>query len=503
MFIYKTRPIAPARLLGAVLILLGLALGMLAWAPPAAAAVDNMPPDEFLRAIKAPWKGDFDQMVERRTVRVLLTYSKTNYFLDGLRERGITYEIMQQFEKYLNKHLAKKGKRKKHLKIHVLLIPVARDKLIPYLLQGKGDIAAAMLTITPQRKKEVAFSRPFAKNVKEVVVTGPRSPKLNKLSDLAGKTVYVRASSNYAESLKRLNKEFKKKGLAPVKIEAADENLETEDILEMVNAGLIAITVADDYLANFWVKIFKKLKVHKKLDVDKGGSIAWAMRKDCPQLMKLVNGFVKSHKQGTLMGNILIQRYLQNTKWVRNIMSEKEIQRFDRTIKFFRKYSDQYGFDYLMITALSYQESRLNQKLRSSAGAVGVMQILPSTAASPPVEIKNITKLAPNIHAGVKYLRFIYDQYFKDDSKINQLNKVLLTFASYNAGPTRVQQLRRRAVKMGLNPNVWFRNVEQAAARVIGRETVQYVSNIYKYYIAYRQIMKQRMERDKALKKAK
>jgi len=487
-------------MVGVILILLSMALGLPAWTPPAAAAVDDMQPEEFLARIKAPWKGDLKGMIQRRAVRALVAYSKTNYFLDGAAERGLTFEAMRQFEKYLNQHLAKAGKKKKHLKVHVVLFPVARDKLIPYLLQGKGDIAAAMLTVTPARKKQVAFSNPFAKDVKEVVVTGPGSPKLTKLSDLAGKKVYLRLSSSYAESIRRLNREFKKKGLAPIKIDAADENLETEDILEMVNAGLIPITVADNYLAKFWVKIFTKLKVHQKLAVHRGGAIAWAMRKSDPKLLKMVNGFVKKHKQGTLMGNILIKRYLRDTKWVRNMMDPQEIKRFNQTVKYFQKYSKMYGFDYLMVTALAYQESRLNQKLRSSAGAVGVMQILPSTASSPPVEITKITVLNNNVHAGVKYLRYIYDRYFKNDKQVNQLNKVLFTFASYNAGPARVEQLRRRAKKMGLDPNLWFHNVEQAAARVIGRETVQYVSNIYKYYIAYRQIMKQDQQREKAMK---
>ncbi len=497
MSLSKQILLAASRPWGKILLLMALAL--FSGAAPAAAAVDDIPPDEFIKAIKEPWQGDLEQMVKRRAVRVLLTYSKTNYFLDGLRERGLTYEAMQQFEKYLNKHLAKRGKKKKHLKIHVVFIPVARDKLIPYLIQGKGDIAAAMLTITPERKKKVAFSAPFAKGVKEVVVTGPRAPRLTKLSDLAGKQVYLRRSSSYDESLARLNRRFKKEGLAPVKINPADENLETEDILEMVNAGLIPFTVADEYLANFWAKIFKNIKVRKDLVVASGGEIAWAVRKNCPQLLKMINGFVKGHKQGTLMGNILIRRYLENTKWARNLLSPQDIKRFHQTITFFRKYAGQYGFDWLMITALAYQESRLNQKLRSPAGAIGVMQILPSTAASPPVGIKQITILSRNIHAGVKYLRYIYDRYFKNDKNVDPLNKVLFTFASYNAGPARVQGLRRRAKKMGLNPNVWFRNVEIAAARVIGRETVQYVSNIYKYYIAYRQIMAQEAARKKAL----
>ncbi|MCF8041657.1 MAG: lytic transglycosylase F [Desulfarculaceae bacterium] len=467
----------------------------------AQAAVDNTPPDKFIQKIKKPWTGDLPDMVQRRAIRVLVTYNKTNYFLDGARERGITYEAMQQYAKYLNKRLARQGKKKKHLAVHILLIPVARDKLLSYLVQGKGDIAAANLTVTKKRLKQVDFCAPFASGVKELVVTGPGAPAIKKLSGLSGKTVYVRRSSSYYGSLKKLNRQFKQKGIKPVKIDLADENLETEDILEMVNAGLVPITVADSHLADFWSKIFKNLKVHENLLLAKNGKIAWAVRKNSPKLMQSINAFVKKNKQGTLMGNILIKRYFENTKWAENALSPENIKRFDHTTKFFQKYADQYGFDWLMLTALAFQESGLDNSKVSHVGAVGVMQLMPSTASGPPVSIPDYKKLESNVHAGTKYLRWIYDQYFKNDKKVSQLNKVLFTFAAYNAGPGRVIGLRKRAVKMGLNPNVWFHNVEEAAARVIGRETVHYVSNIYKYYIAYRQILAQHLQREEALKK--
>jgi len=477
------------------------ALYLLILTGTALAAVDNAPPDKFIQKIKKPWTGDLPGMIERRAIRVLVTYNKTNYFLDGARERGITYEAMQLYEKAINKELAKQGKKKKHLKVHILLIPVARDKLFSYLVQGKGDIAAANLTVTKQRLKEVDFCTPFATGVRELVVTDPNAPTMTKLEDLSGKTVYVRRSSSYYESLGKLNRKLKEKGLKPVKIELADENLETEDILEMVNAGLVPITVADSHLADFWSKIFKKIKVHDKLVLAKDGKIAWAVRKNSPKLMKSLNAFVKKNKQGTLMGNILIKRYFENTQWAKNALSPENIKRFDNTVKFFQKYAKQYGFDWLMLTALAFQESGLDNSKVSHVGAVGVMQVMPSTASGPPVSIPNYKRLEPNVHAGTKYLRWIYDQYFKDDAKVSQINKVLFAFASYNAGPGRVIGLRKRAVKMGLDPNVWFHNVEEAAARVIGRETVQYVSNIYKYYIAYRQIMAQQKQREEAFKK--
>jgi membrane-bound lytic murein transglycosylase MltF len=174
---------------------------------------------------------------------------------------------------------------------------------------------------------------------------------------------------------------------------------------------------------------------------------------------------------------------------VRNALTEKEFQRFKDAVEFFKQYSQQYGFDWLMIVAQAYQESGIDQSKRSPAGAIGVMQLLPGTATDPNVNIRQIEVMGHNIHAGVKYLRFIHDRYFKNEP-MDALNKMLFAFASYNAGPGRVIKLRQEAQHSGFNPNIWFRNVEIIAARQIGRETVQYVGNIRKYYIAYRRIVK-------------
>jgi membrane-bound lytic murein transglycosylase MltF len=115
-------------------------------------------------------------------------------------------------------------------------------------------------------------------------------------------------------------------------------------------------------------------------------------------------------------------------------------------------------------------------------GAVGVMQVMPATGKE--LEVGDISKTQPNVEAGVKYMRVMIDRYYANEP-MTELDKVLFTFASYNAGPGRIAQLRKEAVKRGLDPNVWFNNVEYVAADKIGAETVTYVSNIYKYYIAY------------------
>ena len=440
-----------------------------------------------------PWHGDLDGMVKRRVIRAVVAVSMTQYFLDGAVQRGITYEALQQFEEALNKKLGTGN-----LKVHVAIVPVARDKLLPALVEGRADIAAANLTITPERQTLVDFSAPAWSDVKEIVVTGPKSPELEELHDLAGQEIHVRRSSSYYESLLNLNEELRSAGKQEVRLVLADEHLEDEDLLQMVNAGLLPIVIVDSSKADFWVQIFDNLRPHPDLAVRTGGEIAWAFRKDSPQLAAEVNAFIRANRKGTLMGNILFKRYLKNTKWVTQALSSSEMAKFNATIDLFRSYGEQYDFDHLMLAALAYQESRLDQSVRSGAGAIGVMQLLQSTASDPNVGIPNIEELEPNIHAGTKYLRFLQDRYFKD-AAMGEVNKTLFTFASYNAGPARVRGLRNKAEAAGLDPNVWFDNVEVIAAREIGRETVQYVSNIYKYYIAYRQAERQRQRKEQAL----
>jgi membrane-bound lytic murein transglycosylase MltF len=442
-------------------------------------------PPALVAAMMKPFHGDFDAMVEEREIRVLVTYSKTNFFLDGGTQRGITAELLREFEASLNKEL-KLGSRP----LHVAAIPVLRDQLIPFLEEGRGDIAIATLTITPGRSKKVDFSVPGKRNVNEVVVTGPRSPQITSIDDLAGKRVFVRPSSSYFESLEALNLSLQQRGLEQVEIAAANEYLETEDLLEMVNAGLIKITIVDDYLATFWAQVLPKIVVHEDLAVATGRDIGWAIRQDATGLKTKVDTFVNANRDGKLLGNMLIKRYLQDTRYVKNALAQKDRKRLEAVIAFFRKYAGQYEFDYLMVAAQGYQESGLDQGVVSRAGAIGVMQLLPTTAADKSVGIPDISNAESNIHAGAKYLRWIVNNYF-DDPEIDEVNRTLFAFASYNAGPNRIRRLRATAAERGYDPNVWFRNVEVVVANEVGREPVQYVRNIFKYYTAYSLIFEQ------------
>ena len=451
--------------------------------------------------LQKPWTGDLDGMIERRIIRVLVVNSKTFYFHDKGVLRGATVDYYRLFEMELNKKLAAEKKLKnKNLKVHVYFIPMRRDQLLPALVAGKGDIAGANLTITPERQKLVDFTSAVLVNVSEIVVSGPASPKIASLDDLSGKEIFVRKSSSYYESLADLNKKFAAAKKPPVKLKEAPETLEDEDLLEMLDAGLIALVVVDKHKAEFWKQIFPKLTLHDNIVVRSGGDVAPAIRKGSPQVKAALDEFTTRNRVGTAIGNELLTRYLKNVKYVKNAASEKERKKFLTLVQYFQKYGAQYDVDWLLMGAQGYQESQLNQNAKSRVGAVGVMQVMPATGKD--MKVGNIRETEANIHAGIKYMRWMIDQYYGNEPMTN-LDKALFAFASYNAGASRISSLRKEAATRGLDPNVWFQNVEYVAAEKLGQETVTYVSNIYKYYIAYRLVMESRAAKEEAVEKLK
>ncbi|MCA1742631.1 MAG: transglycosylase SLT domain-containing protein, partial [Desulfonatronovibrio sp.] len=389
------------------------------------------------------------------------------------------------YEELLNSSISKKN-----LQVVLEFIPVSRDELLPRLIKGYGDIAAAGLTITPQRQKHVDFTAPYLSGVSEVVVTHENISSIKDIQDLSGKKVAVRQSSSYHQSLKDLNDELRKQDLKPVEINSLSEELETEDILEMVNSGALKITIADSHIAQAWKEVLDNIVVHEDIQLRKGAEIAWMVRKNNPKLKQSLNKFLRTHKQGTMLGNIYFRRHFQNADALKD---PTDLEKWDKLLKYkdiIRKYADMYDFDWLLILAMAFQESGLDQSRKSHAGAVGIMQIKPSTARDPNIGIENIYDVENNIHAGVKYLDFLRDRYFSAE-EIRPRDRVRLALAAYNAGPARINQVRNLARETGLDPDRWFRNVELAALRNIGQETVRYVSNINKYYVLYQALVQQ------------
>jgi membrane-bound lytic murein transglycosylase MltF len=444
-------------------------------------------PDDVRAKLHEPFKGDLDEMVKRRLVRVGVTYGRTNYFVDKGVQRGVAYEYARLMEDELNK-----ARKTGNLKVVFWCIPLPRTQLLSALVDGKVDMVLAQATVRPDLAKFVDITNPTRKDVDELVVTGPGAPAIASVEDLSGQEVFVRKSSNYYQSLLELNKKLKAAGKAPVSIQLAPEEFEDEDLLEMANAGLIKITVVKDYLANFWKQVLPNVTVHDAVAVRTGGQETVVIRKGSPQLAKGLNYIIDQYGLGTAFGNMMAKRYLQSTKYVKDAASEAERRKLLAMVDLFSKYSDQYDMDYLLMAAQGYQESQLDQSLKSRVGAIGVMQVMPATGKD--LDVGDISQLEPNIHAGVKYMRWMIDTYYKDEP-MTQLDKGLFAFASYNAGAGRIRQLRKEAAQRGLDPNVWFGNVEQIASERIGRETVTYVSNIYKYYVAFKLVVEERERR--------
>ena len=465
-------------------------------APPAAASADAadepLPPPDYEKALpegvqqilSARFMGDLDQMVARRLVRVGVAVNRTFYFVDKGVQRGAAYEMGVAFEDYLNKKL----KTKPATKVNVVFVPLPRDQMAAALLEGRVDLVVAQVIIRPELQALVDFTRPVRTDVNEVVVGGPGAPAIAAVDDLSGKEVFARKESSAWQDLVELNAKLAAKGLPPVVLREVPGNLEDDDLLEMANAGITPLVVTHDYLATFWRKIFTSLTVHESVALRTGASIGVPFRKNSPRLAAELDAFLAKNGLGTMLGNVIQKRYLENTSYAKSATSDSERRKFLELVELFRKYGDQYQLDYLLMAAQGYQESGLNQDAKSHVGAIGVMQVMPATGKE--LNVGDITQTENNIHAGVKYMRFMIDQYYKDEP-MTPLNKGLMTFASYNAGPGRIRQLRREAEKRGLDKNVWFGNVERVASEKIGRETVTYVSNIYKYYVAYKLVVEQ------------
>jgi Predicted soluble lytic transglycosylase fused to an ABC-type amino acid-binding protein len=449
--------------------------------------------DQLSRLASQKWSFDLDSLVARRVIRVLVVPSRMLYFVDRGAQKGTAYETVQEFERALNRTL-----RTGALPVECVFIPVARDQIFSRLAEGRGELAVAALTVTPERERVVDFSVPMYDEGREVVVTGPGAPPLGSLEDLAGREVYVRASSSHAEHIRQLNQQWAPQGRKPIVIRAADENLEDGDVLELVNAGVIPIAVVDGADADFYRPLLPSVTVRDDLVLKSGIAIAWAIRKGMPRLKAEVDGFVRRHRVGTAFGNVVARRYFEQNRWIKNPASPEQRRRFDEVMGAFERAGAEFDLDPLLLLAQGYQESGLDQRRRSSAGAVGVMQIKPSTAAGAPISITGVDRLDNNVRAGAKYLRFVIDRYYRDAS-MTPLDREVFAMASYNAGPARIAGLRRRAAAAGLDSNRWFGHVEVVAAREIGRETVDYVSNIYKYYLAQRLLQQRSAARERAV----
>ncbi len=471
---------------------LGLALEAHAQTPPAKSAAQpsagsGVSAEAKGRALAIRTKAqqvDFDVMLQRRAIKFYLPYSRSLYFIDKGRERGIAADVIREFERWVNRKYAKQlGKRP----ITVFAVVATRDKLLADLQGGHADVAVGNVKVLDELLKEIDFAG-LDQNITttEILVTGPASPAIASIDDLSGKTVHLREYSSQYLSLKALNERLRKEGKPEAKAVFVPNALEDEDLLEMLNAGLLQAVITDDWRARMWAQVLPKVTVREDVQLRPRTRMGWAIRKNSPKLAAELNEFHAYYaKQG---GGIpaLQRQYMNSIKALKNATATEDHKRYRELIEVFNKYGKQYNFEPMMLAAQGYQESTLNQDAKSPVGAIGVMQVMPATGAE--LKVGDIHKAEPNIHAGAKYMDQLMTRYFKD-AKFDEQNRTLFAFASYNAGPGNIARMRRETEKRGLDPDQWFNNVEVVTAEKIGIETTTYVRNIFKYYVAYKLAM--------------
>ncbi|MFT5500838.1 MAG: membrane-bound lytic murein transglycosylase MltF [Woeseiaceae bacterium] len=470
------------RIFSGSILLISLLVGISAYSQENS-DVSDPPLEDVWPALSEPRFGDLDVMIERGEIRVLTTFTLGSYYIDRGRQRGGVFLASKKLEDHAREKLGPDARQLK-----VTIIPVRRDQLLPYLNAGFGDVAFANLTITPDRLEAVDFSTPYYDEVREVLVTGPGLGDVQSLDDVMDHEIVVPKATSYFESISDHNDMLRRRALPQIKVTESDPRLEIEDILEMLNAGLLPMTVADDHRLRLWSQVFEGINVHEDIVFRRNGKSALAMRKDSPLLKELLDGFAYENRVGTLFTNMIINQYVEHTGWAKPALEREPFRRLQQLAGLFQTYGERYDFDWLLLASFAYQESGFDQDARSPVGAIGVMQVMPATAADRQVGIDDIHELENNVHAGTKYLAFLRGRYFSD-AEMDLTERMLFTMAAYNAGPARINRLRKVAEERGLDPNIWFNNVELIVAANVGREPVDYVGNIYRYYIAYKRAM--------------
>jgi membrane-bound lytic murein transglycosylase F len=440
--------------------------------------------------------GDLDGIHERGTLRVLTRNNPVTYFLHRGERRGFEYKLAELLAEALGVRLE-------------MIVAPSRDELIPWLLEGRGDVIAASLTVTPARAEQVAFSLPYLQ-VDEVVVGPARrdagAGEIRALADLEGHTLHVRRSSSYFETLEALRVEL---GLS---IETVPEDLETMEILAMVAEGELPLTVADSHVLQVERAYRDDLApllsltaardpaeaLPTRVGLEGGKAIAFAVRPDALELAAAVDAFVESLADREAY-HAALARYFDSrrspaARRLHRPSGDGRISSYDPLIQ---RYAAKHGLDWRLMAALAWRESRFDASATSWVGALGLFQVMPRTGRA--LGFTNLHDPAQSTHAGIMYFHQLLSRL---DPRIPFDERLLFALAGYNTGIGHVGDARRLAARQGLDPNRWFDNVEQAMlllakpqyhrqARhgyVRGHEPVTHVREIYEQYETYVQL---------------
>lgn len=423
------------------------------------------------------YKDDLPGIKHRQVLRVLTRNNAATYFVWRGQFLGFEYELMKRFADSQGLHLE-------------MVVPNRWGDLIPTLKTGGGDLIAASMTITDERKKQgIAFTQPYNKVTEELVARASESGIIS-INDLNGRRVVVRRSSSYWTTLQKLLDQ----GMNFQLVEAPD-NMETEEIISRVASGEYDLTVADSHILS--VELIWRNDIKPVLTLNGPVPHGWAVRDGDKKLLSALNAFLDKEYKGRFY-NLVYDKYFQNSNRILDhVASHQEyaakgnISPYDAEVQ---KYAEEYGFDWALIVAQMYQESRFDPKAESWAGARGLMQILPTTGEL--FGVNDLHEVDTSIQTGVRYLAWLHERF---EPELTVQDRMWFTLAAYNAGLGHVRDARSLARKMGWNQDRWFNNVDRAMLLLSrrsfyqlathgyarGKETVDYVREIRDRYNAY------------------
>ena len=442
----------------------------------------------FAQTNKTPeiWSGSYSEMLQRGEIRLAVPYDRTIYVNDKGTPRGLAVEVSKGLAKWINTKYASQLKGKA---VSIKMVPVVGIDLLNSVTSGRADIALGDIGLyEPIPNAQNLLINHASEAEQEVLVTGPSSPVLQKAADLSGQTVYGSRNTNFHTTLSALNKELKRDGKLPVNLISPLGDLDEEDLLEMLNAGLISYVIIGDWKFKLWQSIYKNIVVHENLSAKDAGWAGWVVRANNQDLNQDLQSFYQSDDFKKSRSAFRQEDYKEHLKGLKDPIDKTAWTRFESMRPLFEKYGAEYKLNPLFIASLGFQETLLNQSAVSAVGAVGVMQLMPATGMS--LGVGDIHLLEPNIHAGADYMNQLISKYFPD-AQFDGNNRSLFAVASYNIGPNNVAKARDQAKQLGFDPNRWFGNVEFIATERMGYEPMIYVRNVYKYYISYRLKLKE------------
>ena len=416
----------------------------------------------------------YQQALQQGKIRLAVPYDPTIYVSSKNKPLGLAVPIAQNFGEWLSKKYQKP--------IRVELVPEPTGKLIDPLDTGEADIAMGYLGDYAKRLKSNQYTSVFhAEHQKQVLVSSQNAQPIRSVEDLSGKIVCLGRQTRSA-AIKKLNEDLVQKGLRPVILYQDRMALDDEEMLQMVNDGLIEYVLAVKWRTDLWKPYLTKAKINQDIEFDIKGNIGWAIRSADKTLQDDIEAFSSSNLNDEAILKFGKTDFDSRKNALKDPISKEEWSRFTSMRPLFEKYGDQYDLSPLLLASFGFQETMLNQSLISPTGAIGVMQLTPATGGA--MGVGNIHELEANIHAGAKYLNQLASQNFKNEG-LNKSNLALFAIASYNMGPANIIRARKEAQARGFNPDEWFLNVEMVAAELFSNEPVEYVRNVYKYYLVY------------------